>query len=265
MLPGLSALVSVLMATASALGLLAGGIYRDNDLVRSGWVGNDLATLLIAVPVLTAAAVNAKRGSARGVLICLGLLAYAVYNYAFYLFGAAFNSLFLVYVAIVVSSTFGLISGLTSAELHRIAERVRVERAQRWVGALLVAISLGLGVFWSALSVNYIVTGEIPPMVTAVDHPTNLIGALDLWLVVSFGLLGGVWLLSGLAWGYIVATIWSLQGALYMTALSAATLTAFQSGAAENVAQLGLWGPIGLACVAGSGVLIRACPDLPKL
>jgi hypothetical protein len=98
-------------------------------------------------------------------------------------------------------------------------------------------------------------------MVTAVDHPTNLTAALDLWLVVSFGLLGGAWLWAGRPWGYVIATIWTIQGAAYMAALSAASLAAFRSGAAADATQLALWIPIGIACAVCAGGLLRACPD----
>jgi hypothetical protein len=52
-------------------------------------------------------------GSTRGMLIWLGLLAYALYNYAFYLFGAAFNALFLVYVAAFATPALALVAALS--------------------------------------------------------------------------------------------------------------------------------------------------------
>jgi hypothetical protein len=76
------------------------GLYDDNDFVTAGWAGNDLVTLVIAIPLLFGALLMATRGSARGELVWLGSLAYIGYNFAFYLFGASLNRLFLTYVAI---------------------------------------------------------------------------------------------------------------------------------------------------------------------
>ncbi len=48
----LSIVVLALMAIAAAGGLFVRGLYRDNLQVTSGWLGNDLVTLVIAVPAL---------------------------------------------------------------------------------------------------------------------------------------------------------------------------------------------------------------------
>jgi hypothetical protein len=253
----LPVVVAALMGSASAGGLLVRGIYRDNALVAAGWLGNDVVTLVLAVPLLVLGAAWARAHSPRGLLVCLGLLAYAAYNYAFYLFGAAFNALFLVYVAILALSTVGLIARLASAEVREVVARVTPDRTARWVGGAVVAISAVLGAFWVALSLGYVVTGSVPSMVTATDHPTNVTGALDLWLVVTFGLWGGTWLAMGRAWGFLITAVWTLKGAVYMTALSAASYTAYRSGAAAGLAQLALWIPIGVVCAVGAVLLLR--------
>ena len=249
--------VVTLMAAASLLGLTVDELYRDNDLVAAGWVGNDLVTLVLAVPLMVGAIIGSRRGSRAALLLCLGMLAYAAYDYAFYLFGAAFNSLFLVYVGVVAFSTLGLIGGLDSDALREHALRIQVRKRDRVVGWLIVAIALLLGLFWTGTSVAFVVTAELPAMVAATDHPTNVTGALDLWLVVTFGVLGGAWLASGKAWGFIIAAIWTVKGAVYMTALSAATLTAFRMGVSDDLFQLALWVPIGVVCAAGALVLLR--------
>jgi hypothetical protein len=190
----LATALTLLMGAAAATGLLSEGLYRDNLLVRAAWQGNDLVTLVLAAPLMSMAALTAWRGSRRGLLVWLGMVAYALYNYAFYLFGAAFNSLFTVYVAILILSTFSLILGLTSPNLGPVVRSAQIGRAERWVGILIITVALALGSFWVGTSLGYLWTGEVPAMVTAVEHPTNVTGALDLWLVVSFGLLGGIWL-----------------------------------------------------------------------
>jgi hypothetical protein len=70
--------------------------------------------------------------------------------------------------------------------------------------------------------------------------------------VVSFGLLGAVWLWKRQPWGYVLAVIWNVNATVYMAALSAATVWAFQSGASEDIMLVALWGLIG----------VGACPIL---
>jgi len=83
------------MAVASGAGLFAHDLYRNIALVASSWYGNDLVTLDVATPLLVVALLGAWSGSRRAVLMWMGLLACSLYNAALYLFGAAFNSLFL--------------------------------------------------------------------------------------------------------------------------------------------------------------------------
>lgn len=256
-LPGYGGLAAALIAVAAVAGLTADGIYHDNALVTASWRGTDVVSLVVAVPLLVVASLTTRRGSAPGTLLCLGLLAYAAYNYAFYLFGAAFNRLFLVYVAVLVVSTLGLIFGLSSRRVRSMADRIVVARRDRWIGWLVVLVALGLGLFWVWASVDDLRTGRVPPMVTATGHPTNVTGALDLWLVVTFGLLGGGWLARGKPWGFIVSAVWTVKGAVYMIALSAASLSSYVAGATDGMAETGLWGPIGAACVLGAAALLR--------
>jgi len=92
------------MAVQAALGLLFSDRDRDADWIRATWFGNDLVTLSIAVPLLVAGAVSARRGSSCGLLVWLGVLGYSVYNYAFYLFGAALNAFLLLYAIALVTA-----------------------------------------------------------------------------------------------------------------------------------------------------------------
>lgn len=130
----------------------------------------------------------------------------------------------------------------------------------RWVGILVIAVSLGLGGFWVATSAGFVWTGEAPPIVAAVDHPSNVTGVLDLGLVVSFGLLGGAWLWQGSGLGLRHRDRhWSVKGLLYMSALSTAAVVQFVWGAADDLTQLALWLPIGAVCVVATW-LLRARP-----
>jgi hypothetical protein len=85
----------LIMVTQASLGLTWWTAYRDDDWIRAAWFGNDWVTLVVAAPLLFRAVIRAGDGSIRHRLLWLGLVGYAVYNYAFYLFGAALNIFFL--------------------------------------------------------------------------------------------------------------------------------------------------------------------------
>jgi hypothetical protein len=84
--------VAVLSALASVIGLRFPGVYRSTDWNGMS-VGNDLVTLILAVPVLVLAIIHSARGSVRARLVWLGALYYMFYNYAFYVFGPSVTKL----------------------------------------------------------------------------------------------------------------------------------------------------------------------------
>jgi hypothetical protein len=250
-------IVAVLATLSSASGLLRPGLYRDNALVTASWYGNDLVTLGLAVPLLAGALIRARRGSMRATLLWLGMLLYTLYNYAFYLFGAAFNSLFFVYAALYTLSAFALVFGLLGLDVETLRAKVRPGTATRCVAAFITLVGVALAGFYTMLYVAYLSSGEPPALIDAVGGKTNLIGALDLSMVVSVAFLGGAWLWQRRPWGYVLAVLWNVKGAVYMLALSAATTSTVVKGPAEDWTQLLLWGPIGLGCFVASLILMR--------
>jgi len=248
--------VAGLTACAAALGLLVEALYRDNLLVSSGWRGTDAVTLVVAVPLLVVAAARAGRGDARADLLWLGLLDYALYNYLFYLFGAAFNGAFLLYVAIVIAATAGLVLGLVSLDVPEMARQFDARTPVRGVAAFLGLLAVGLGGFHVALAASFLVSGAPPALLRSIGHPTNVIAALDLWLVVTPSTIAAVWLWRHEAWGVVLAAVLSVKGALYMAALSAATLNAARAGALDDLSQLTLWASSGVSSLVAALVLL---------
>ena len=254
----LSAIITILMIVASLGGLLLDNLYQDNHFVTSRWYVNDLVTLLVAVPMFATALFLARRGSQRAQLVWLGMLAYTLYNYGFYLFGAALNSFFLVYAALFTLAIFALIFGLASLKVEAMAEHFNPHIPVKWISGYVLFVALFLGGFWIALSLNYVLTKEIPPMVVAVDSHTNLTAALDLSMVVSFGLLAAIWLWKHEPWGYVLATIWNLNGAVYNLVLSASTVLVVEEGASVELWSATLWMSISIACSVASICLIAS-------
>jgi len=254
----LTACLVVLMAGAASLGLWWPPLYRDTLLVAAGWRGNDLVTLGIAVPLLAAARAAARRGSARAQLVWLGLTDYALYTYLFYLFGATLNEAFLTYVAIVVAATAALVLGVVRS-LDGGVGLAMAARPAPGIAAFLAALAAGLGTVHVATLLAFVISGEVPAIVRAVGHPTHVIAALDLWLVVAWSGLAawGIWRRRPL--GFVLGAAVTIKGVVYMAALVAATLAAARAGAAVDLSQAYLWAFLGVACgIAAAGLLVRA-------
>jgi hypothetical protein len=126
--------VAIAMTISSGMGLLARGLYQGGSWAREALRGGDLVTLVVVVPVLVVAVTLERRGSLRAQAVWIGALAYGLYNYAFYVFGARFNDAFLLHILVFSMSVFALACALPNLDRGAIAAELRAPRRARWVG-----------------------------------------------------------------------------------------------------------------------------------
>lgn len=146
--PRLSVILLVVMLTQALMGLAFQAAYLDVEWIRATWFGNDWVTLVVAVPLLFVGLLRTAVGSARGLLLWLGLIGYALYNYSFYLFGAALNAFLPIYVVALVLAVTVLILALSQIDAVRFAHSLRPTAPVRlgcWRRADLATPALGAG------------------------------------------------------------------------------------------------------------------------
>jgi hypothetical protein len=222
----LSAVIAVLMTFASVGGLLLPGLYRDNTWATAAFRGNDLATLLLAVPVLVVALVLARRGGERARLVWFAVLAYNVYNYAFYLFGTTFNDFFLVYAALESLSLITLAFAIPAvAAIHWPVRRAWA----RVVAGYMAVVGVMFAAMWVTQAMQFVISGTVPKVIVDSGLHTSIVFALDLTLIVPAMLIGAVLLWRGQHAGLVIGVTMNVVGGLYMAALAIAG--AFQARA----------------------------------
>ena len=231
----------VLMVTQAILGLSFPGQYRDAAWIVATWWGNDLVTLVLGAPLLGMSLALARRRSARGLLLWAGALAYAAYNYAFYLFGAALNRFFALYVVCTILAVSALGMVLAGLDVRAVAGRFSAKTPVRPAGGYLMFLAAGLSVVWMGTWAAYAFAGRPTPVETEAFH---LVAALDLTTMVPLLALSGYLLSTRRAWGYITAGFGSIQAALYLLVLSVNSVISIQRGLAEAPGELWIWGPL---------------------
>lgn len=222
----LSLMLILLTFVASAGGLLIEGLYRDTELIKRSWLGNDLVTLLVVVPAFIFSLALSYKGSTRAYLVWMGLLAYTIYNYAFYLFGAVFNKFFLIYVAIFSLSIYALVLGLSDLDLKRISQYFSIKTPVRWISAFLLFVSLPLAIVEIGMIINFLITDKVP-------EAPSLIFALDLSVVVTNTALAAVLLWQKKSWGYVLSAIMLVKAFTYGLVLSTATAIVANTGSMD--------------------------------
>ena len=230
-----------LMATQALLGVLLSEHYRDPEPIRTTWFGNDWITLALAVPLLLLSRARAARGFTRGLLLWLGMIAYAIYNYAFYLFGAALKVFLLLYVLALVVAVVAIILALSRLDVAVVARSFRPAAPVRALGGSLLCIGMGLALVWIAMGAAHVFAGRPTP----VDPEAfKIVAALDLALMVPALTAGGILLWRRRPWGYVIASLASIQGALYLLVLSVNSVIAIRRGLASAPGELPVWGTL---------------------
>lgn len=256
----LSVAVALLMAIQSAVGLGFPSIYRDVAWIRAAWVGNDLVSLFVAVPLLIAGLVLARRGSRRGTFIWHATLAYSTYNYGFYLFGARLNAFFLVYALLLVLSVVALGLALMRLDVGEAAAAFRPETPTRLISGYMLLTGVVLAVAWTAQWAVFMLTGVEPPIG---QDAFRLIAAMDLSLVVPSFLVGGVLLWRRRPWGFVLGSIAILKGATYTLVLTVSSTVGAVRGLEGSAAQIPLWAGWTLLGLAAFALLLGNLQETP--
>ena len=251
----LSILVVILMTVASAGGLSLEGLYRDNLWTSSQLRGSDLVRLIIAVPLLIGALVFTQRGSRRALLIWFGLLWMTVYDYAFFVFGAAFNEFFLIYVALFALSMLALLFALPKVDAQSIKREFKAATPVKWISAYMPFIAVFLGGMWIAQSLSFVTSGIVPQSIQNSGHPTGVVYALDLSLLVPGMVLGAIWLWQRRPWGYVLGAMMMVKGTVYPLALVGMTIFSANAGVPEAWDMGVFWVAFAVVSLIASGLL----------
>ena len=224
--PWLTIIIAILAIGASLGGIFIDGLYRDNNIIKTGWLANDLVTIPMAIFLIISLLMQ-KRGDERAMLVWMGLMLYMCYNYAFYLFGAKFNDFFLVYVALFSLSLYSLIIGLLNINVYAIHEGVVFRKRQWIISIFLFLLAIPLFIVEVKQCITFIFSGNAPQVPT-------LIFALDLSTVIPTTILASILLWKNRPWGNVLAAMMLVKSFGYGLVLVLGTLLIAKSQASNN-------------------------------
>ncbi len=179
--------IAILLTIATTGGIFISSLYRDNPYFTVQAIGQDFVSLVVVLPILVASAVLASRGSPHARLIWLGGLIYLVYTYVVAAFDVKFNSLFLVYVAVLGFSLYALIGGLVTTDLLAIKKCFTDKTPVRAISIYLVVLAALFYFLWLRELIPALMAREIPQSIQENGTPTNGIHILDMaWILPAF-------------------------------------------------------------------------------
>jgi hypothetical protein len=196
------------------------------------------------LPILIVTAFLASRGSPHARLVWLGGLIYLVYTYVVAAFDVRFNSLFLVYVALLGCSLYGLIGGLITADLARIKSCFTEKTPVKVVSIYLAVLAVLFYFMWLSEIVPASVAGVIPQSIQDNGTPTNAVHVLDMaWILPAFGITT-IHLWGKRALGYALAGALLTYGVLLTLAILSMVIFMIREGFPVVVPQMVIFGAL---------------------
>lgn len=240
------------------------GLYRfDTHLIGAGYKGIDAVTLVVGIPLLLLSVVLYRRGSLRGGLLLAGTLAYFLYNYASMAFGAAYNHLFLIYVALFSASFFAFVLAINSIDRQTFPTHVSTRLPRRAIAVFLFVTSLALLAVWLGLSlVPAMLQGQAPPELAS--YTTLVTHVLDIGVIAPLAFVAGFLLLRCTPLGYLMAAVFLVFTIPLGTSLIAAGIVQLRAGAMTTGQAIGFTVPFAILTLAAvwlTAALFRALSE----
>jgi hypothetical protein len=180
------------------------GLYRYNSLFTgAGFKGQDVVTLVLGIPLLALSILLYRRNSLSGGLLLMGMLGYFFYVYASMALGAAYNQLFLIYIALFSASLHAFVLALMSIDRQALHSRFPTGMPRRGIAAFMFASSLVTLVVWLSPLISVLLQGQPPKLLDS--YTTVVTDVLDLGIIVPAAFISGVLLLRRNVLGYLIA------------------------------------------------------------
>ena len=250
----LSGFIAIL-AIASSVGPFSFDLYRrDSAFVMGAQQGTDLVTLFVATPLLLLGLFGAMRGSQRAKLLWISMLSYMLYNFLFYLLGAALNEFFLIYVALCALSIHALIVALNNADIAAIGERFGAKVPAKGISAYMLFFAALLAGMWTFQW--YKLTFGDGQAVGVPSEAVHLIAAIDMTLFAPLLAIAAILLWRRRTLGYSLASIIMIMASVYTPVLIASAPFQFNAGMSDAWAMVPLWIFLTAGSIAASVFLL---------
>jgi hypothetical protein len=250
-------IIIVLTLIAAAGGLYIDELYKDtNSFALHAWYANDIILLAVGLPLLIVALVLSIRGSLRGQLVWLGMLNFTIYNYSYYLFGAALNSFFLIYAALFTFSMYSLVFGLVFLDYNKIEKSFKKKTPVKGISIFMILLAITLGGAWIVQWVNFVITSTPPQIMINLNSANNLVATLDLTFVVPLSFVAAYNLWQRRPIGYVLTVMLNVKGFVYNLILIFGSIFQAQAGIKGAMELVPLWVILCIGCLSSFVILL---------
>jgi hypothetical protein len=211
------------------------GLYQFDTFFKAPILrGTDAVYLFLCLPLLGIAFALYRRDSLRGGIFLTGMLAVFLYNFASMAFGAAYNNMFLAYLAGFSASLFALVLAFTSIDIEALAERISPELPRRGI-AIFIAFAGSSVLVWLIEIVGGLISGHAPESLAS--YTTDVTAVLDIGIIAPLAWLTCVLLFRRTPLGYLLAPVLLILNAIIGVIVIAQTVAQALAGITLSTGQ----------------------------
>ena len=211
------------------------GLYQYDTAFKAPILrGTDAVYLFLCLPLLAIAFILYRRGSLRGGIFLTGMLAVFLYNFVSMAFGAAYNNMFLAYLAGFSTSLFAFILAFTSIDLEMLAKRISPKLPHRGM-AIFIAFAGTSVLVWLIEIVGSLIGRYAPESLAS--YTTDVTAVLDIGIITPMAWLTCVLLFRRIPLGYLLAPVLLILNAIIGVIVIAQTIAQSLAGITLSISQ----------------------------
>lgn len=246
----LSLVIGILVCIASIEGIFNPGTYRQET---ANWAlqgqGQDIGNL-IALPVLLISTYYLARKSLAAYFIWLGAIMYYIYAFIIYCFALHFNSLFLVYVAILGLSAYTLIGGVINVDSSALSKAIPYNAKTKLSAASIISTGTLFALLWLGSLVPAVLSGTAPRDLIETGLWVNPVHVIDLSFVLPGMIITGVLFLRKSKYGYLFTFPWLMFSVLMGSSIVATMVMMMVRGSQSALVPLAMVGIVVVGSLA---------------
>lgn len=189
---------------ASATSFFVPGLLGGPPVSQGNLRGTALVIMVLAIPCLVGAMVFTARGSARSLVVWVGSVAYITYQGVLFLFGTPFNSLFLVYVAMMSLALWSLVVVVRAIDVAAFSARFDDRLPARGIAVYAVVLAVLNAVVWLRTILPATLSETPSAFLQGSGMTTNPVFVQDLAFWLPLLVAGGWWLWRRSPWGELI-------------------------------------------------------------
>lgn len=239
-------IIIVLVLISGLISITNNNIYQDGTWINAQWLGQDIVSVFIAVPLLFIAYIQSYRLKRwRWQMVYTGALFYFVYTYAFFMFAAELSFLYLLHLPIFGISVFSLFWAFF--DLFNIPEGITGKSlwAKRLIVGYLMLISLMLIFLWISDILQHL---TVPGYKS--DTPDGfaplIIYSLDLAIAIPLMLLAAIGYGMNRQYGYLLTGVMLTKSSTLGFALMGMSLSMYIQKLNPDTFLIILWCILGI-------------------